>query len=76
MILRIMLSLKKAADLSQISWSLLQEMANSNTPQSILMSNPPPCNGTVRKQETVIPLDVFRQSGTAIQGEVLQMTAV
>ena len=76
MISRIMLSLKKAADLLQIGWSLLQETANGNTPQSISMSNPPPCNGTVRKQETVIPLDVFHQSGTAIRGEVSQMTAV
>ena len=61
MVSRIMLSLKKAADLSQTCWSLAQETSGSNTFQSVLVFGPP-LKGSIKEEGIAISVDIFRKS--------------
>ena len=60
MVSRIILSLKKAADSSQIHWSLTQETTNSNTSLSMLRFSPRR-KGSIQEEDIEIPLDTFHE---------------
>ena len=61
MISRIMLSLKKAADLTRGGWSITQGTVDDSTFRSTLRFNVPPRRGPVGKEDVAIPLDTFHE---------------